>query len=81
MLVSPRMSAVIFMDMVYDVFRATYCARAASLFPRKLCAPGLCVLPILFWRIKSQQQLPAVNFKKVKTYKGKLGPEKSELGD
>ena len=36
---------------------------------------------LLFGESESQQQLPAVNFKKVKTYKGKLGPEKSVLGD
>ena len=59
----------------------TYCARAVSLFPRKLCASALCLKTLLFWRIKSQQQLPVVNFKKVKTYEGKLGPEKSVLGD
>ena len=30
---------------------------------------------LLFWRIKSQHQLPVGNLKKVKTYKRKLGPE------
>ena len=36
---------------------------------------------LLFWRIKFQQHLPAGNFKKVKTYKENLGPEKSVLGN